>query len=244
MFIGHLFVVHPFFKKKKKITLIIPISQIRKLMCLISPSQSWESWDLSPGLTLLCTPTRQVLKRHPPCSQPFLPARLGTSHAQKVFGKWMWTKTMIVRIMVKLGAAEVKGVGNQDLGGQRGDPRETSSKANYLPSTEAPYPPALEGLEIRLEGGSDSQDQRQRTRRAKAPWGKRVETSAPTVQTRILRPDSRRDSLRARQGAGAEPEPKARSPDRLLHALPATPTNLSEGLQLLCQGSFCKHLIG
>lgn len=38
--------------------------------------------------------------------------------------------------------------------------------------------------------------------------------------------------------------PEARSPDPQAHALPTTPLNLSEGLQFLGQGSFCKNLIG
>ena len=124
--IGYLLSFPPFLKINK-MTITIPISQMRRLTCPLFPSQSWWSWDLNPGLTLLYTPMRQAVKRHP-VFHPFIPAGSGTSYAQKVFSKQIWTKTMVTRIMVKLGASVDKGVEKEDLWGQKGDPKETSNK--------------------------------------------------------------------------------------------------------------------
>lgn len=70
---------------------------------------------MKPDLTLLYTPMRPAIKRHPvlPLSSP---AGSSTSRAQKVL-KCLWTEMMVLRIMVTLGTFGDRGVEKEDLGG-------------------------------------------------------------------------------------------------------------------------------
>lgn len=90
MLIGHLFLIHTF-SKTSKMASIIPILQMWKLTCPMSPSQPWGSWDFSPGLTLLYTPNERG-NQEVPHLPPFIAAGSSTSGAQRVLSKCLWTE--------------------------------------------------------------------------------------------------------------------------------------------------------
>lgn len=96
--------------------------------------------------------------------------------------------------MVTLGTFGDRGVEKEDLGGQRGDPRETSNKSQDFSRSHLIH--RSSGLGGARADLSEDQPLRTRsktqTRRARAPREKRIEASTPTAQRRRLRPGQRK----------------------------------------------------
>lgn len=80
-----------------------------------------------PRLTLLYTPMRQVIKRHP-IFHPFIPAK--SHHPQTKCSVSVCGLRQVMRIMVKLGASVDKGVDKEDLRAKviTGDPNQDSRR--------------------------------------------------------------------------------------------------------------------
>lgn len=119
---GHLFLFRPF-SKINKMAIIIPILQMRRLTCPVSPSQSWWDWNLGPGLTLLYIPRTHAMRG----TLYYTPSPQSTTCTGSAQSTCV-DKDNGDQDNGEVGASADKGVESEDLEVQRGDPKETPSK--------------------------------------------------------------------------------------------------------------------